>query len=110
MSRLRPARLDHEDLEWRLKRAIQEVLPRYAIEERIDPSRPGRSWTVRGGKRDYVVTIEPGRRTSQGIWSRRCTCADFTGHRDLPDKHCKHLFAVILKHPELHYLLLDFFV
>jgi len=65
---------------------------------------------VYGGKREYVVEILQGQRTSQGIWKRSCTCDDFTVHAPGPTNSCKHILAVILKHPDLSYLLLDVFV
>ncbi len=98
-------------LEQVLVRAAFEVLERYEITEFDDQSVICRRWFVTFREEPVcLVDIVGEPKWPGGRWQRSCTCSDWPSPAYSTRQLCPHLLAVIFKHPEFHYLLLDLFV
>jgi uncharacterized Zn finger protein len=89
----------------RLSRA-ESVLTKYNISTNNSKIGSSAVFTISGGTKPYVVTIDLQWKTSP-----RCTCPDASQRAKAGNAGlCKHIIAVLLKNPELSYQLLDLFI
>jgi uncharacterized Zn finger protein len=80
---------------------MQQVLPHYRL-DRVDGREGSTVVTVDGGSRAYRVVVDR-------AWATEptCDCPDAVHRRDLHGGHCKHVFAVLLRWPDLRAQLLS---
>jgi hypothetical protein len=85
----------------RYLRAAEDVIKRYTIDRAEDDDGVA-VFTITGGQRVYTVQVLPD-------WSGNptCTCPDAVHRAELTGGFCKHVIAVLLKHDDLRYQLLD---
>jgi len=85
----------------RFLRAAHDVIKRYRIEAKGQDG-GARVYALQGGTEPYEVRVFED-------WSGppSCTCPDAEHRKDVTGGYCKHVIAVLLKHEELKYQLLD---
>ncbi len=92
----------------RLKRAIEDVIPNYQIQE-IERTQDGqRVFQVMQVGKSYRVHVHP-----EGKPLPTCTCPDFTKSKE-PDSQryglCKHAMAVMIQEASFQHLVLELFL
>mgnify|MGYP002725773276 CR=1 FL=1 len=93
--------IDVKARDQRFLRAAHEVLARYRIEARGEADGM-LLFELEGGSEPYQVRVA--RDWSSGP---SCSCPDAEHRKDVTGGYCKHVIAVLLKHEELKYQLLD---
>jgi uncharacterized Zn finger protein len=92
------------NLRW--ERAAATVLAQYEIDER-EVEEGWRVFSITGGSQPYEVRVH-------GSWADapRCSCPDASnGYGQMHNAgYCKHIIAVLLKHDDLQYQLLELFL
>jgi len=93
--------IDVQARDQRFLRAAQEVLDHYRI-ERGGTVDGVAHFELHGGSQPYTVRVH-------ADWSAPpvCSCPDATHRADVTGGFCKHVIAVLLKHEDLRYQLLD---
>ena len=87
----------------RVLRATNDVLTQYRIVPEDGPEQL-LTFGLHGGSEVWRVEVDP-----SGATPPTCTCPDFK-YRFHPRVACKHVFAILLSHPNLRFLALDCFL
>jgi len=93
--------IDVQARDARYLRAAGDVLKHYRI-DRTGEEDGVLLFELTGGTRPYTVRVH-------GDWSEppSCTCPDAVHRAEVTGGYCKHVIAVLLKHEDLRYQLLD---
>ncbi len=97
----RQVTIDIRARDQRFLRAAHDVIKRYRIEVK-GVAEGVQVFALEGGTRPYEVRVFED-------WSGppSCTCPDAEHRKDVTGGYCKHVIAVLLKHEDLKYQLLD---